>query len=388
MTQGISDRMLLDMMLTAGIEHIVTVPCSITASWHRRAVQSANSGGLSVHRTTHEGNLPGIAAGLWFGTGVPALIHMQNSGLTNAGDGLISFASRRVYGVPLIALVTWRGYDDADDSEPHQAIGVLTPTLMEALFGPDHVSWSQRPDDGFLDALEDANRGGPAAFVVRRDTLSSEAVDRVRYVVPTRPEGRAVVRSTVRIQTSDGPPPTLRGFVGGTSRDDALRAIVDVHRDAAIVFSNGYTSRAAQQVVDRPGNLYLAGYMGGALAVGYGLAIARPDLEVVVVDGDQNAAMSTMKDHLAAEHPPNLTWYVLDNGVGASVGGAQSLPVAPAIREMAHVIRTRPDEPGAFPHPRLSTRGAYAYCLPEQPAGSLQGLTRGFRDWVATARFT
>jgi hypothetical protein len=181
---------------------------------------------------------------------------------------------------------------------------------------------------------------------------------------------------------ADARPPELAG-PQALSRDEAILAIAARHPEAAILFSNGYTARAAQAVADRPGNFYNVGYMGGTLAIGWSLARSRPDLEVVVVDGDQNAMMSGMKDNLLAEYPPNLHWYILDNGIGASVGGAVSLPLAPVYDHMARVVATRPDGPGPFRHPRVRTTGAYAAEAKYQAPGTLTGLARGFRRWVA-----
>ena len=86
--------------------------------------------------TNHEANLAGLAAGVWFGTGRPALIHLQNSGLLNLGDGIVSFAQPAIFAIPLAALVTYRGASASDDSEPHQAIGARTDGLVDLIFGP------------------------------------------------------------------------------------------------------------------------------------------------------------------------------------------------------------------------------------------------------------
>ena len=101
-----SDAELLAAYLDRGITDIVSVPCSITDTWHSLAADAHARGEANVVMTSHEGNLAGIAAGTYFGTGRVSLVHMQNSGLPNAGDGFISFASREVYGIPMAAMVT------------------------------------------------------------------------------------------------------------------------------------------------------------------------------------------------------------------------------------------------------------------------------------------
>ena len=102
-----TDRDLLHAYLSRGITDIVSVPCSITDTFHAMAADEARRGALNLVMTSHEGNLAGIAGGIWFGTGRPALVHMQNSGLPNAGDGFISFADPEVFGIPMAAMVTF-----------------------------------------------------------------------------------------------------------------------------------------------------------------------------------------------------------------------------------------------------------------------------------------
>ena len=53
----------------------------------------------------------------------------------------------------------------------------------------------------------------------------------------------------------------------------------------------GYTGRELYAVADRANHLYMVGSMGCAPSLGLGLALARPDLEVIVVDGDGAALM-------------------------------------------------------------------------------------------------
>ena len=92
--------------------------------------------------------------------------------------------------------------------------------------------------------------------------------------------------------------------------------------DAAAVSSLGTPSFHLHAAGDRPLNFYLWAAMGMASSTGLGLAIARPDRRVVVVDGDGAAMM-----HLGSlvtvgrRRPPNLVWLVLETGVVLETGG-------------------------------------------------------------------
>ena len=364
---------LLERLTAGGIREVAWVPCSVTA--RLQTLASADQR-LRFVTTTHEANLPGLAAGFWFATGRPALLHMQNSGLTNAADGLISLLSPQVYNIPALALVTWRGWAHEDDSEPHLAIGERTLPLAQAIFQHPHAVFGERNGLQTRQALQQALH---ASHQQLASILLSPAGLAPETTPVSAPETFVTRGTPYRPHTTHHTQPLLR--------DEALRAIADAHPDAAILFCNGYTSRAAQAVVDRPGNFYNIGYMGGTLAIAWALAVQCPSLPVVIVDGDQNAQMSAFHENLAAHYPHNLTWYILNNGIGASVGTAQSVPLSTHLHTLANVIDTLPDAPGTFRWPRVSPTGhGVANLTDAQRTHSLQDLAKGFRLWIQNHR--
>lgn len=387
-----SDRQLLQTLLEQGLRSIVTVPCSITAGWHAWAREADRSGELELLSTTHEGNLIGLAAGHWFGSGQPALVHLQNSGLANAADGFVSFASPEVFAIPLAVIVTYRGATRADDSEPHQAVGERTDALVRTIFGDRAVINGDRNGHEPVlrcceQVLQAARRGGHGVLKLSPYSFRASAGE---SCPPERsatiPWSHAQLLERLEgLESSKGVGSTPASLLRSQawSRDGAIAAILALHPRAAMLFSNGYTCRAAQAIEDRASNFYNVGYMGGTMAIAWSLARSRPDLEVVVVDGDQNAQMSAMKDHLLADYPPNLFWYVLNNGVGASVGGAASLPLSPLYGALARVIPTTADGHGAFPHPRVRMPGQAT--IAGQAPPTLAPLARRFRDWIAAS---
>lgn len=123
------------------------------------------------------------------------------------------------------------------------------------------------------------------------------------------------------------------------SRSDTLRALLDAHPAAFVVLSNGLTAREAAHFHRQDRCLYLLHAMGEALAVGVGLAQARPELEVVVIDGDGNALMGLASWSLLPL--PNLRYYVLVNGLFETTGG-QALPPLPAIPALCTLVPMAP----------------------------------------------
>lgn len=127
-------------------------------------------------------------------------------------------------------------------------------------------------------------------------------------------------------------------------RSEACRWICAAHPDSVIVFSNGLTSREAVQELGLGRYFYMVHAMGESLSVGTGLARSRPDLDVVVIEGDGNASMGAAA---WCEPPENLTHYVLANGVHETTGGQ---PVS-VPRPLPPWIRVVPIEIGAIGAP-------------------------------------
>lgn len=149
------------------------------------------------------------------------------------------------------------------------------------------------------------------------------------------------------------------------TRTAALREIVAAHPEAAIVFSNGLTAREAAHVAHRPGNFYMLHGMGEALSVGIGLQLARPDLEVVVVEGDGNAVMGLAAWSLMPVE--GLVYYVLDNEVYETTG-AQSAPRLPARPDWLRYVPITTGTVGApVPPPPESITTAFDAWLAERP---------------------
>jgi len=105
-------------------------------------------------------------------------------------------------------------------------------------------------------------------------------------------------------------------------RYEAIKAIVDSLDDEFIVACNGLISRELFSIKDRARNFYMLGSMGLASAIGLGVALAKPDKKIIVLDGDGNILMSlgTLAT-IGKFSPKNLIQLVLDNECYESTGG-------------------------------------------------------------------
>jgi len=109
------------------------------------------------------------------------------------------------------------------------------------------------------------------------------------------------------------------------SRAQAMQALFEILADQPVVVCNGFPSREAQKIHDRPSTFYMIGSMGVAASIGLGLALANPDQRVVVLDGDGNVlmGMGTLAT-IGALRPKNLTHVVFDNEVYGTTGNQPS----------------------------------------------------------------
>jgi phosphonopyruvate decarboxylase len=278
---------------------------------------------------------------------------MQNSGLGNAVSPLTSLTW--TFHLPQLLIVTWRGQPGIADEPQHALMGPITPALLEAmqipweLFPTDadavgaaldraaaHMDASGRPycllmQKGSvapygLDVSQgrDASKGREAAagpdVSKGLEALKGEAAANARELA-TRREVPTGVGGDQATRVS---PPHAPAQSGRVSRQEALREVVarTAPGSTAILASTGYCGRELYAIADRPNQIYMVGSMGCVTPWALGLALARPDLDVLAVDGDGAAlmrmgAMATV----GAYSPPNLKHLLLDNGAHDSTGG-------------------------------------------------------------------
>jgi thiamine pyrophosphate-dependent acetolactate synthase large subunit-like protein len=145
------------------------------------------------------------------------------------------------------------------------------------------------------------------------------------------------------------------------TRIDATRAIVELAGGAAVVASLGHPAYDLFAAGDRPQHFYTWGSMGLASSIGLGLALARPDLRVIVLDGDGSLLMNLGSlATIGLLQPHNLVVIVMDNEEYATTGGqptptAHGADLAGAARAMgiatAATVRSEAELRGALNTP-------------------------------------
>lgn len=105
------------------------------------------------------------------------------------------------------------------------------------------------------------------------------------------------------------------------ARYEAIQDIMNQIDDEIVVCNIGFPSRELYEIDDRDKNFYMIGSMGLASSIGLGLALSKPDEDIVVIDGDGSLLMNMGSlVTIFAANPSNLTWIVIDNGAYGSTG--------------------------------------------------------------------
>lgn len=111
----------------------------------------------------------------------------------------------------------------------------------------------------------------------------------------------------------------------GVDRRAFVSGLLKEIPDAFVITGLGSSTYDVFAAGDRNRNFYLWGAMGGASAIGLGLAIAQPERQVVVITGDGEQLMGIGSlSSIGAQQPDNLTIVVLDNGHFGETGMQRS----------------------------------------------------------------
>lgn len=293
-----------------GLTWYAGVPCSFLTPFINYVLQDPT---LHYISAANEGDAVALMAGVALGArgGERGVTMMQNSGLGNAVSPLTSLTW--TFRLPQLLIVTWRGEPGVSDEPQHALMGPITPALLETM----EIPWEPFPREP--EAIEPAlaravkhmdETGRPYALVMHKGSVAPYPLERRQLERP----GSCMVRAEWRGLPEDGLP----------SRRDALeRVIGHTPADSTVVLaSTGFCGRELYALDDRPNQLYMVGSMGCVMPLALGLSLARPDLQVVALDGD-GAALMRMGAFatLGAYGRGNLTHLLLDNGAHDSTGG-------------------------------------------------------------------
>ncbi|MCR5701989.1 MAG: phosphonopyruvate decarboxylase [Lachnospiraceae bacterium] len=253
----------------------------------------------------NEGNCTALAAGYHLATGRVPVVYMQNSGEGNIVNPVASLLNDKVYAIPMIFIIGWRGQPGVHDEPQHIYQGEVTVKLLEDMDISSFVIGKDTTDEDVMAAMsqfkDKLSIGGQVAFVVQKGALSYD--ESVEYK-----NGNEMLR------------------------EEIIKHIVAVSGDDPIVSTTGKASRELFEI--REGNasgdskkkhgrdFLTVGSMGHCSSIALGVAVNKPDKKVWCIDGDGAALMHMGAMPVIANcHPKNLVHIVINNGAHETVGG-------------------------------------------------------------------
>jgi len=249
----------------------------------------------------NEGGAVALGIGYHLATKKIPLIYLQNSGLGNMINPLLSLADEEVYSIPLLLMIGWRGEPGFKDEPQHVKQGRVMLKMLDAMEIPYSILDTDLEKSAAIltHAICDARQHHrPHALVVRKNTFAEYKLSKDLKV-------------------------SLE-----LSREEAIKQVVNAlnERDV-VVATTGMTSRELFEHRKGQNNKQMSdfltvGGMGHALKVALGIALQNTKREVFCIDGDGAAIM-----HLGALAIigtlacGNFKHVLINNGAHDSVGG-------------------------------------------------------------------
>ena len=252
----------------------------------------------------NEGNSTALAAGYYLATGKIPVVYMQNSGEGNIINPVASLLNDKVYAIPVIFIIGWRGEPGIHDEPQHIYQGEVTVKLLEDMdIKPFIISKETTEEEveaamaGFRGVLA---AGKDVAFVIRKDTLTD--APKVEYK-----------NSNTMI------------------REEIIRHIVKASGEDPIISTTGKASRELFETRVSNGQSHkydflTVGSMGHSSSIAFGVAINKPEQRIWCIDGD-GAVLMHMGSMaiIGANKPENLIHVVINNGAHETVGGMPTI---------------------------------------------------------------
>ncbi|RNF10711.1 putative phosphonopyruvate decarboxylase [Trypanosoma rangeli] len=285
--------------------------------------------------TANEGNALAMAAGHHLATGEFPLVYMQNSGLGNVVNPLLSLTHTEVYRIPLLMVVGWRGAPGVKDEPQHVAQGRLSEDLLRVLEVPYFVLAAD------CDDVEASMQSGLDAALSHMRSAGSP------YAILVRPG--LFSKYQLLSQGND-----LKGL--SMSREEAIEQVLrQLDVDDVVVSTTGMPSREVFEIRERSGmghakDFLTVGCMGHCSSIAAGISLAKPGKQVFCLDGDGATIMhmgslavlgaaAAVRSLNGKDSPHVLYNYkhvVFNNGAHDSVGGQ---PTAAFDVSLTHVAK-------------------------------------------------
>lgn len=295
----ISPKLFYDLLKAHGIDFYTGVPDSLLKNLCAYITANAEANNHII--AANEGGAIGLAAGYHLATGKIPVVYMQNSGLGNTVNPLMSLTDKLVYNIPVLLIIGWRGEPGVKDEPQHRKQGQVTLPLLDAM-GIKHE------------------------VLVNGEAELPKQLDRVVKQIKETDEAFAIV---VKKGTFEDYKLTQKGKTELTlTRERAIQLVADVvGKQDVIVSTTGMISRELFEYRVAKGmshqqDFLTVGSMGHASQIALGIALNHPNRKVFCFDGDGATIMHTGNMAIVGTTAPQNYYHIIfNNGAHDSVGG-------------------------------------------------------------------
>lgn len=286
-----------------GIEFFTGVPDSLLKNFCSYISDNVDNDMHVI--STNEGSSVGLAIGYHLATSKVPLVYMQNSGFGNIINPVLSLADSKVYQIPMLLMIGWRGEPGFKDEPQHIKQGEVTIPLIEAM-GLEYIILDKDIEKTkilFKKVLEDTiNNSRPTVILVRKDTFSNY-------------ESTHFKKNKLQM-----------------SREIAIEIILEnIGKDSIVVSTTGKASREVfenrvSSFDTHERDFLTVGGMGHTSQIALGISMQKKNKKVFCLDGDGSALMHFGALGLIGDlAPDNFVHIILNNGAHDSVGGQPTI---------------------------------------------------------------
>ncbi|MGS0763317.1 phosphonopyruvate decarboxylase [Syntrophomonas curvata] len=297
-----------------GVDYFAGVPDSQLKALCDYLINTFGVSSLNHIITANEGNAVALAAGYYLSTGKIPCVYLQNSGLGNIINPVTSLLNDKVYAIPCVFIVGWRGEPGVHDEPQHLFQGEITLKMLEVLdiacMVIDRQTTEQDLEKQLYVFKSLLNSGKSVALVIKQGGLSySEKV---------------IYKNNSSIL-----------------REEIINFITEAAQDDIIIATTGKTSRELFEIREKKGQLHkydflTVGSMGHSSSIALGIALNKPNKRVWCIDGDGAALMHLGAMAVIGEKAPlNYIHVIINNGAHESVGGQPTAADAISFEQIA-----------------------------------------------------
>lgn len=249
----------------------------------------------------NEGAAVGLAAGHYLATGHPAAVYMQNSGIGNAVNPICSLLNDKVYAIPALFIVGWRGEPGVHDEPQHVYQGEITRELLDCLGVMNFVISKDTTEEELkeytLKIEEEFGKGHQCALIIKKGSLETD----VKQAYDNDYE---------------------------MSREEVVNLFVDnMKEDDIVVSTTGKLSRELFEARETRNqghekDFLTVGSMGHSAMIAMGIARQKKARKVFCLDGDGAVIMHMGSIAVAGSSKmENFIHVLINNGAHETVGG-------------------------------------------------------------------